>query len=116
MPAPTSRSPRTPSKTPSSASPRRLERENRKDSDMTTQPAPDATAQPCVAPRPASTASADFLASLDERRAPAPRRILRHPAPPRTHPQAAQPTHAHLHDDHARGLLPHLRPDEQGPN
>src|SRR5699024_5586444 len=70
MPAPTSRSPRTPSKTPSSASPRRLERENRKDSDMTTQPAPDATAQPPAAPRPTSTASADFLASLDERRAP----------------------------------------------
>src|SRR5699024_2811573 len=45
-----------------------------------------------------------------------PRRILRHPAPPRTHPQAAQPTHAHLHDDHARGLLPHLRSDEQGPD
>ena len=37
---------------------------------MTTQPAPDATAQPPAAPRPTSTASADFLASLDERRAP----------------------------------------------
>src|SRR5699024_481340 len=58
------------SKTPSSASPRRRERENRKDSDMTAKPATDTTAQPPAAPRPASTASADFLASLDERRAP----------------------------------------------
>src|SRR5699024_5333063 len=37
---------------------------------MTAKPATDTTAQPPAAPRPASTASADFLASLDERRAP----------------------------------------------
>src|SRR5699024_10091339 len=135
MPAPTSRSPRIRSKTPSSARPRRRERENRKDSDMTAKPATDTTAQPPAAPRPASTASADFLASLDERRAPSlggfsatllrlelirklrnRRTLIFTMIMPAVFYLIFGPTHAHLYDAHARGLLPRLRSVEQGPD